>query len=332
MNTRRRRSGFTLVELLVVIAIIGLLTSLLLPAVQSAREAARRTKCNNNLKNIGLASLQFHDTYNNFPPLNTGTDQKNFSWRAYILPYIEKANLYKDLREAGWLINPQGTANGWNASAAGDWDQIDESSLIRPILTSTVNQIVDIYRCPSSLLPETNAPVNGFGLSDYCGNMGTDTRCAVTVTGFVQSGVLCAANDNSNTYHVRIKEIKDGSAFTVAVGEVGESTNVNDAVTDTGYFPTWPGGNDNGAACQYGSAGRYFGGITIGATPPVTHTINLRITDPNSDLSFGSAHPGGCLVVMAGGNVHFIPETTDKGVQFLLGHRKDEQSVRIPGG
>ena len=102
MEPNRRRRAFTLVELLVVIAIIGILIGMLLPAVQQVRESARRTACTNNLKQIGLATLMFHDTRSAFPParLTPGfraEDQDCLgcaSWMVHLLPYIEQGNLY----------------------------------------------------------------------------------------------------------------------------------------------------------------------------------------------------------------------------------------------
>ena len=114
MEMRRvGKSGFTLVELLVVIAIIGILVGLLLPAVQAAREAARRMQCSNNLKQMGLAMQTYHDTHKTFPsgytvdliaPAQIGTtsmmslvNQSHWSWGAFILPFIEQSNLYNNL-------------------------------------------------------------------------------------------------------------------------------------------------------------------------------------------------------------------------------------------
>ncbi len=97
-SSRGTRRGFTLVELLVVIAIIGILVALLLPAVQSAREAARRMQCSNNLKQMGLAVHNFHDALNGSPPVHIdepGGSRKGSTWCAVILPYLEQTSLYQ---------------------------------------------------------------------------------------------------------------------------------------------------------------------------------------------------------------------------------------------
>src|SRR5438874_1179879 len=92
------RSGFTLVELLVVIAIIGVLLALLLPAVQMARESARRMSCQNNLRQLGLALHNFHDAYGGFPPARVNATATSCSWPPFILPYIEQTNLFERYR------------------------------------------------------------------------------------------------------------------------------------------------------------------------------------------------------------------------------------------
>ncbi len=101
-SVRRRRSAFTLVELLVVIAIIGILIALLLPAVQAAREAARRIHCTNNLKQIGLAFHNYHDTHKCFPPSyvdsSSGGGDEEWGWAVFLLPYVEQKPLFDQMR------------------------------------------------------------------------------------------------------------------------------------------------------------------------------------------------------------------------------------------
>ena len=104
---RSTQRGFTLIELLVVIAIIAILIAILLPAVQQAREAARRMSCQNNMKQLGLAMHNFHDTYGNFPVGVTDDDMNNWGWGVYLLPYIEQNNIYDNMTtRAGSSIPP----------------------------------------------------------------------------------------------------------------------------------------------------------------------------------------------------------------------------------
>jgi prepilin-type N-terminal cleavage/methylation domain-containing protein/prepilin-type processing-associated H-X9-DG protein len=181
-SSRAARRGFTLIELLVVIAIIAILIGLLLPAVQKVREAAARTKCTNNLKQMGLACQMYQDTYGILPPgwlVTPGsTPSPGWSWATLILPYIEQANLYQQL---GVVPSP---ANGPPAANA---------TLQTPIAT---------YRCPSDSGPSINSSLNNYGMCNYVCNRS-----------------LLGPDNNSNAIPITVQTIPDGSSNTIVLGE-----------------------------------------------------------------------------------------------------------------
>jgi prepilin-type N-terminal cleavage/methylation domain-containing protein len=157
---RQNRRGFTLVELLIVIAIIGMLVSLLLPAVQAAREAARRTECANNLKQIGLALQAYHDARRGFPPgwlWAPPADQSggsSWAWSVFILPYLERNSLYDELR-------------------------VDDGSALVPPPGDPRDTLLPMFVCPSDVGPDRNKWFRGYAKSNYPGVNGTggDTDC-----------------------------------------------------------------------------------------------------------------------------------------------------------
>src|SRR5262245_49230386 len=161
MQTRFRKLGFTLVELLVVIAIIGILVALLLPAVQAAREAARRMQCGNNLKQIGLALHNYHDTFKSLPIglLGAGAGQPTpssaddgFGWGCALLPFLEQQALYDRVR-------PNGTPSVFVRFHTGSPSPLPSPPGPNNVPWPGAEVSLTAFKCPSSILPK-NIPAN----------------------------------------------------------------------------------------------------------------------------------------------------------------------------
>ncbi len=319
----KARKGFTLVELLVVIAIIGILIALLLPAVQAAREAARRSQCTNNLKQLALACHNYHDTFKVFPPLGAGTDVSDTSagdWNTcwtnngrrlsmfvHMLPFYEQATVY-DLIQAGGTygsnVVPRGGANPMQTG-----------------YTPYTTKIAALH-CPSEA-NSTDAGGNYVGsVGDQCYNNHGDS----TPRGIF--GYLSEIGMNS---------IKDGTSNTIMFSEVrvGESNPQNDTSVERGQV-TMGGLDYNPILClqAVGPDG------TLVGTYPSSHNRRGRnwatgyslsvgfatILPPNSpncsngrgEWNWGlypasSYHPGGVNGAMADGSVNFFSETINTG-------------------
>jgi prepilin-type N-terminal cleavage/methylation domain-containing protein len=347
---RLRNKGFTLVELLVVIAIIGILVALLLPAIQSAREAARRSSCGNNLKQLGLGLQNFHDVHQNFPPGLTDDDTNSLGWGTYILPYSEQKPIWDGLvgnfagttaSNAAWpqpvplMKTWQGHPNvdSWAMGGSGNqpwrvnWGTNEKF---------TRNIVLAHYLCPSNAIPKMDD--DRWGTSHYVGNIGTETRlfsswgCAKWKS-ITQNGVLLHASDNTVTRCVGMQEILDGTSNVFLVGEIGESVDVHPRKLNSGNFPIWAGGNNDGGCSEYeqGSHLRVVGGQLPGqvATPAYNFYLN-RKTGAESNHCFGSYHPTGAQFAMSDGAVKFVKNSIDVVAYTLLGGRDDRNHVQIP--
>lgn len=372
-NSQHRSAGFTLIELLVVIAIIAILIALLLPAVQQAREAARRSQCRGNLKQYGLALQNFHDSQQCFPPGRPDDDGRAYGWGFYLLPYLDQAPLYNSIvkysnpatsgtvlnvanRDNPVIIFPKGATpvvDPFTGTSGFNVDQTSARMGIQNITSATggvtntvanwgghsrllIGKTMSFAMCPSDILPSVDN--NGLPKSNYCGNQGSipanmsiadATGNAGAYNGTVQNGILLNSKNNSNVYVVSIRDIRDGTANTFAIGEVSETANVSQTSTGTGAFPTIVSANNNGGTGLFNGANglRVAGSLPPRVSGMSTGPVNLRI-GPESDATFGSQHAGGAHFLMADGTVRFISQNIDvDSVYPRLGSRNDKLPV-----
>jgi prepilin-type N-terminal cleavage/methylation domain-containing protein len=284
----RPLQGFTLVELLVVIAIIGILIALLLPAVQAAREAARRMQCSNHLKQLALALHDYHDSHKVLPP---GAMVSNgLSWNVLILPYIEQSPLYAKFSFSLGDFNGGSNREGPNKNihALNRIDTFMCPSAKQELATHGSSTLVDGRQTYTSHYYGVAGPkgTDPSGKTYAFDNIGANG-------GFATSGVL---GKNSK---VRFADITDGTSNTLALGEI--------ALPSTGYGP--PGGGDGAS---------WVRGIGFGTTNPdgmsSAKNISLGINLPSpsfNDDSFSSFHPGGAVFAKCDGSVGFVSENVD---------------------
>ncbi len=190
--------GFTLVELLVVIAIISLLIALLLPAVQASREAARRSQCQNNLHQLGIALHSYHDAYKVFPRGGWPAASANISWTSAILPHLEETALYNSINRAAPYTDPTNLAMG--------------RTVLPGLLCPTSSR--ENLRRNSADLPSSST--NLYGRTDYSAINGERTLRSPTGTNTPERGVMIAAKN------ISLAAITDGSAHTIQIGECPE--------------------------------------------------------------------------------------------------------------
>ncbi len=307
MKVNRRflqRLGFTLIELLVVIAIIAILVALLLPAVQQAREAARRSSCKNNLKQIALGIHNYHDTHNVFPPGFVDSDPtytagsqgpaentNGLAWSALLLPFVEQPALYD-------LVGSQ------TNSFIRHWER-DLAGAVAPIPAS--REGITTYSCPSDEMELINQKRGNYGKINYLGNSGNGAAIDRRGMFFVNS-------------RIRMKDISDGTSNTVMLVErsgTQERGNVRNCgeVGVSGQDPV---------ACNW-NAGLWIGaryrGNSVGWHPGVESTdvdsyggANATYMINRSNRTWGpswgnsSTHKGGLQAALADGSVIFLNE------------------------
>lgn len=333
----RKEAGFTLIELLVVIAIIAILIALLLPAVQQAREAARRTQCKNNLKQLGLAIHNYHDVFSTAPigcspageqipaaPGNNNTVRR-FSGHLGLLPYVEQANLFQQTMT--YLAARPGTTNGvpWNEAV--------------PCVVAKLPHLL----CPSdsvSTVEGVRAKTNYMFCSGdnawdqnpaWAGNGG-----GRGIRGFFKS----IRNDGQGGPPRNFRDVTDGLSNTIAIGERITAKAGATSIREGGSTTAVPdGGRSIPAACKAsvgqggiylnvgnGAGARLAGVRAFDGSPPFAY-VNT-VLSPNSPsckngndnhhdrdgvMSMSSHHTGGAQVLLCDGSVRFISENIDTG-------------------
>ncbi|GDX90703.1 MAG: DUF1559 domain-containing protein [Planctomyces sp.] len=306
----QKRRAFTLIELLVVIAIIAILVSLLLPAVQQAREAARRTQCKNNLKQIALALHNYHDTVNVFP---WGFDERETLWTAMILPQIEQQNLYATLI--------------WQETGPGNWDAVGSPN------TRACSTVIPAFRCPSMPLePRDNEGITGRVPVSYRGVAGAlvaSDDASTRPAGFNTAAhtALEQLNLDGMFYgcsNIKMRDITDGTSNTIMIGESRTSVYVKDGQ----QMDYWQFGCPQSGGWVYGGLGgtEYSEGLGS-AVVKINANIDPTIHGVLMEMSFGSYHVGGAQFAMADGSVRFISENVDLRLYQSLATRGNGEIV-----
>ncbi|HWL07924.1 MAG TPA: DUF1559 domain-containing protein [Planctomicrobium sp.] len=338
-RSRLCQSGFTLIELLVVIAIIAILVALLLPAVQQAREAARRSQCKNNLKQIGLALHNHHEAYSAFP-----VGANNANWRAFILPGIDQAAAYNQ-------IDFKKTFNGNNASSL-----------------QTILQTVfpPVFLCPSSPFPalgdsaSMSLSAGGMMIPHYVGVAGATPDPAgrdssvCTGTNAVQGGTFCENGAFKLYAGVKLRDFTDGSSNVLMITEQSGQiigTEGSGSPRVTGQFSASPLGGWHGVVVNttngtigtpesaaawkdissITSSSGYVGGLSTVRHPINSYWVSNAPSSANSRFEvnhiMNSYHTGGIHGLFGDGSVRFIAEQINMDTFRRIAVRDDGHVV-----
>ena len=296
-----RKKGFTLVELLVVIAIIGILIAMLLPAVQAAREAARRMQCANHFKQVGIAMHNYHAAHQCFPPgmyaIPMGSASPShfyFGWAVYILPFIEEPSLYEKI------------------DFASKWSYFDNENGCK-------NREVSNTKIPGFLCPSDPQGGEGIWVSPSlsptpCSQCGMTNMCGVSdsVDWSLAGGASKNFPDNNGIMGANgccsVRDVSDGTSTTLMIGEItGDQPG-----TFVGQF--WAAWN----ICDTNE------GINGPYTIPGGYTDKIYVS------GFSSFHPGGCHFTMADGSVQFLLDDIPQTVLSDLTTRSGGEAVKLP--
>jgi prepilin-type N-terminal cleavage/methylation domain-containing protein len=351
------RRAFTIVELLVVIAIIGILIALLLPSVQSVREASRRSKCQANIKQLGLALHNYHDAQKRFPPGHQGMvgdcssannssenkwDSAGWSWQVFLLPHLEEQSL------ADRLIVNSGSGQVVCGSPTGAQATLANSGGRNQVaLQQTALQV---FVCPTAgdstlnFGPGAAASAGKYAKSNYKGVAGTQfdganietvNGQAVTALGLFRRVPAVAGSTAVNSgalgegwLYVRAKDVSDGLSKTLAFGEtfsnVRSGTPLVKIDATIGTLPS--NGQYRGGVWAGAISGELQAGLTLGIVQPNATSSN-GIVNGVGPYPFASRHPGGVLFGIADGGCRFISQNADSTTLTLMALISDGQAV-----
>ncbi len=345
--------AFTLVELLVVIAIIGVLVALLLPAVQAAREASRRMSCQNNLKQIGLACLNYESALGKFPPGSTipdrGQPAQGFSWQVLVLPYIESSAVGDQLAQnlKAYVAKNGNDPDLYNTEFFGDLNGLAIGAYQCP--SDDPSELVDKFR--EEMAASSYAGVAGSGASrQNQAGAGSGTKEDYQFYGYYTDSLGAVNYDGMFQMGSKAKfqEIVDGSSNTMLAGERWYSMR---AWTIGAYWTAGIGSGFNKRPPEGPWVGQYtFAFKNIDRRYPINASLDEvgyltqhrngedRPTMPDgaaktmgvNNLLFGSFHPGGAVFVFVDGSVHYLNDSIDLDIYEALASKNGGEIASLP--
>jgi len=323
--TRRRRKAFTLIELLVVIAIIGVLVALLLPAVQQAREAARRSQCKNNFKQLGLALHNYHDQFGMFPwatangPYSTPSHVKNHSGYVMLLPFLDQAPIYNTINHSA----PMGSNLG------ATWGPVSGAVLatggVPAANAAAGSNKLNVLLCPSDNGPQSIVGDGNYGcvpgVLAYMTTYGFSST-SPNAWGYWKDENMYARGFFGENSNCSVRDIADGTSNTVAMVET--TLKVADGHVMAWSCRAYAGSSIDFAALSGGARKINDWGCCAWTSPAYGTNQVGQLGEWGSP---GSLHTGGMQVLLGDGGVRFISENIDATTRRRLGYIADGNPV-----
>jgi len=306
MSVRYRYRGFTLIELLVVIAIIGVLVGLLLPAVQQAREAARRMTCVNNLKQTGLAMHGYYDSKRQLPSgyISPGTSAadpsasetvKGYAWGFVLLPYMEQSSLFDSIDQTGEAVGTSNEAKAAEANLGG-------------------------YRCP------TDTATVSFSVNNGSGTVDLPTSNYVAVLGW--NNVTTEAGQGNGVFFrnsdIQFRDIRDGLSTTICVGErkhIHDFFDQGPYAANSTWYAAVPGVLRDAGMTMMPMMKEGPGSLVLGHVGQSGMMSGKTPNHTNHIVHFSSSHFGGVAFLLCDGSTHIIRDNIDYQLFKAIGTR-----------